>query len=172
MTARATHRIDYKMEYNPDQPLGESPEEPPPDTEPRRMCWMCQYQGNRSANEVVRLIMDGVSHMSMDSLVVHCKYFLDHVQTDTSISTTEIKRHITEHMLHPRVKLAVQLHSLTVMQQEVAKCCVVQDIESGERIVNPQAMRAYLSLCSQVAGVYKLGEDKLLFTNATQSGNS
>ena len=159
------------MEYTPD---GIS-DDPPCDTtnaKPSSACWMCQYQGNRSANEVVRLIMDGVSNMSMDSLVAHCKYLLDHVQTDSIISTAEIKRHITEHMLHPRVKLAVQLHDLTVMQKEVAKCCVVQDVESGERIVNPQAMRAYLSLCSQVSGVYKLGEDKLLFTHAAQSGNA
>ena len=159
------------MEYSPDETL-DDPECDTPNVKLSSTCWLCQYQGNRSANEVVRLIMDGVSSMSMDALVVHCKYLLDHVQTDSNISTMEIKRHITEHMLHPRVKLAVQLHDLTIMQKEVAKCCVVQDVESGERMVNPQAMRAYLSLCSQVSGVYKLGEDKLLFTHATQTGNA
>ena len=133
-------------------------------------CWLCQYQGNRSANEVVRLIMDGVSHMSMDALVAHSKYLLDNVQQGSEVSTVEIRRHISEHMLHPRVKLAVQLQELMSMQKEIAKCCLVHDIESGERIVNPPAMKVYLSLCSQVANVYKLGEDKLLFAHATQSG--
>jgi hypothetical protein len=137
-----------------------------------KSCWLCKYQGNRSANEVIRLIMDGVSHMSMDSLVAHCKYLLDNVETGSNVSKKEIRKHITEHMLHPRVKLAVQLHSLTSMQKEVAKCCLVQDVESGERCVNPHAMRAYLSLCSQVSSVYKMGEDKLLFTHSTQTGNT
>jgi len=164
------------MEYSPDETLDETPDETPhintTNAAPCKTCWLCQYQGNRSANEVIRLIMDGVSHMSMDSLVLHCKYLIDNVQTDSIVGKKEIRRHITEHMLHPRVKLAVQLHDLTAMQKEVAKCCVVQDAESGERCVNPHAMRAYLSLCSQVSGVYKMGEDRLLFTHSTQTGNA
>ena len=94
-----------------------------PDTTASSTCWLCQYQGNRSANEVVRLIMDGVSHMSMDSLVAHSKYLIDNVQQGSDVSAVEIRRHISEHMLHPRVKLAIQLQELMSMQKEIAKCC-------------------------------------------------
>lgn len=128
-------------------------------------CWLCQYQGNRTTNEVLRFIMDGIPHMSLDSLVVQSKFILDNVEAESHSTTTEIKRHITEHMLHPRVKLALQLHELSKMQKDVSKCCIINDVESGERTVNPQAMRVYLTLCSQVSALYKIGEDKLIFNN-------
>jgi hypothetical protein len=130
-------------------------------------CWLCQYQGNRTTNEVVRFIMDGIPHMAMDSLVSQSKFLLDHVEVDSRTTISEIRKHITEHMLHPRVKLALQLQEMSKMQREVTKCCVVNDAETGERTVNPQAMRVYLTLCSQVSALYKVGEDKLIFNNSS-----
>lgn len=129
-------------------------------------CWLCHYQGNRSATEIVSLIMDSVAHISIDSLVGHCKFLLDTLEADSNASKAEIKRHISSHMLHPRVKLSIQLQDMCEMQREVARCCVVRDVESGERTVNTQAMRVYLSLGAQVAGVYKTSEEKLLFSGA------
>jgi hypothetical protein len=128
-------------------------------------CWLCEFQGNRSAAEIVRLVMDSIPHISMQSLVAQCKYLLDNIERGSDVSTVEIHRHITQHMLHPRVKLAIQLQDMCQMQKEISKCCVVQDVESGERTLNPHAMRVYLSLCSQVASVYKLGEEKLTFNH-------
>ena len=111
--------------------------------------------------------MDGIPHMALDSLVTQSKFLLDNVEPESNATTAEIKKHITEHMLHPRVKLALQLHELTKMQKDVSKCCVVNDVETGERTVNPQAMRVYLTLSSQVSALYKVGEDKLIFNNST-----
>ncbi|KAJ1467708.1 hypothetical protein T484DRAFT_1755664 [Baffinella frigidus] len=129
------------------------------------VCWLCEYQGNRTTNEVVRFIMDGIPHMSLDSLIEQSKFLLDNVEMGSNTTPAQLRRHITEHMLHPRVKLALQLQEMSKMQKEVCKCCVVTDIDSGERTVNPQAMRAYLTLCSQVSSLYKIGEDKLIFNN-------
>ena len=129
-------------------------------------CWLCRYQANRTTNEVIRFIMDAVPHMALDALVEQSKYFLDQVDKASCCSFAQIRRHITEHMLHPRVKLALQLHDMTRMQQEVGKCCVVNDVESGEKTVNTQAMRVYMTLCNQVVGVYKLGEERLTFNNS------
>ncbi|KAJ1486213.1 hypothetical protein T484DRAFT_1745712 [Baffinella frigidus] len=128
--------------------------------------WLCHYQGNRATSEVVRLIMDSVTHISLDSLVEHCKYLLDNLDADSNASKAEIKRHISCHMLCPRVKLAMQIQDMCKMQKDVAKCCVVHDVESGERTVNTQAMRVYLSLGAQVTGAYKTSEEKLLFNGA------
>ncbi|KAJ1465606.1 hypothetical protein T484DRAFT_1757289 [Baffinella frigidus] len=130
-------------------------------------CWLCEYQGNRTTNEVVRFIMDSIPHMAIDSLVTQSKFLLDHVEVGSATTTAGIRRHITEHMLHPRVKLALQLQEMSKMQKEVTKCCVVSDVETGERTVNPQAMRVYLTLCSQVSALYKVGEDKLIFNNTS-----
>jgi hypothetical protein len=129
-------------------------------------CWLCRYQANRTTNEVIRFIMDAVPHMALDALVEQSKYFLDQVDKASCCSFAQVRRHITEHMLHPRVKLALQLQDMTRMQQEVGKCCVVNDVESGEKTVNTQAMRVYMTLCSQVVGVYKLGEERLTFNNS------
>lgn len=130
-------------------------------------CWLCEYQGNRTTNEVIRFIMEGIPHMALDSLITQSKYLLDRVDVGSECSFSQIKTHVTSHMLHPRIKLALQLHDMVKMQQDVSKCCVVDDVEAGGKTINPQAMRVYLTLCTQVAGVYKIGEDKLTFNQAS-----
>lgn len=132
-----------------------------------RACWLCEYHGNRTTNEVVRFIMDGIPHMSMKSLVEQSKYLLDQVDAGSDATTGEIQTHIMEHMLHPRVKLALQMQEMSRMQKEVSKCCISADSETGEKTINPQAMRVYLTLCSQISGVYKLGEDKLMYNQGS-----
>ena len=130
-------------------------------------CWLCEYQGNRTTNEVIRFIMEGIPHMALDSLITQSKYLLDQVDIGSDCSIAQIKTHVTSHMLHPRVKIALQLHDMVKMQQEVSKCCVVDDVETGGKTINPQAMRVYLTLCTQVTGVYKMGEDKLTFNQSS-----
>ena len=126
-------------------------------------CWLCEYQGNRTTNEVLKFIMDNIPHMTLDSLISQSKYILDRVDIGSDCSCIQIRMHITTHMLHPRIKLALQLQEMIKMQKEVAKCCVVDDMETGGKTINPQAMKVYLTMCSQVAAVYKIGEDKLTF---------
>ena len=132
-----------------------------------RLCWLCEYQGNRTTNEVIRFIMDGIPHMSLGSLVEQSKFLLDQVNVGSNATSAEIKKHITEHMLHPRVKLALQMQEMSRMQRQVGKCCISADVETGEQTINPQAMRVYLTLCSQISGVYKLGEDKLMYNQGS-----
>ena len=43
------------------------------------VCWLCEYQGNRTTDEVIRFIMDGIPHMALDSLKTQSKYLLDRV---------------------------------------------------------------------------------------------
>ena len=132
-----------------------------------KLCWLCEYQGNRTTNEVVRFILDGIAHMSIDSLVAQSVYLLGQVEPTSNPDIAQIKRHITEHMLHPRVKFALQLHEITRMQKEIAKCVTAVDVESCERTVNPAAMRVYLTLCSQLTSVYKTGEEKLMYNQGS-----
>jgi hypothetical protein len=166
------HDQDHDQDHEDDDDAYTSAAQTHQEPQPRQhvvdeFCWLCQYQGNRTTNEVVRFIMDGIPHMAIDSLVAQSKYLLDHVEAESNTSLAQIRRHITEHMLHPRVKLALQLQEMSKMQKEVTKCCVVSDADTGERTVNPQAMRVYLTLCSQVSALYKVGEDKLIFNNSS-----
>jgi hypothetical protein len=104
--------------------------------------------------------------MALDSLITQSKYLLDRVDVGSNCTIAQIKMHVTSHMLHPRVKLALQLLDMVKMQQDVSKCCVVDDVEQGGKTINPQAMRVYLTLCTQVTAVYKMGEDKLTFNQS------
>ena len=126
-------------------------------------CWLCEYQGNRTTDEVLKFILDNIPHMTLDSLISQSKYLLDRVDIGSDCSSMQIRMHITVHMLQPRIKLALQLQEMIKMQKEVAKCCVVDDMETGGKTINPQAMKVYLTMCSQVAAVYKIGEEKLTF---------
>lgn len=131
------------------------------------VCWLCEYQGNRTTNEVIRFILDGIPHMSLDALIVQSKFLLDNVERDSNCTLLQLRTHVMQHMLHPRIKIALQIQEMSRMQQEIAKCCVVSDLDTGEKTVNPAAMRSYLTLCSQVASLYKTGEDKLIFNNSS-----
>jgi hypothetical protein len=137
------------------------------ETKDASFCWLCLYQGNRTTNEVMRFVVDGIAHMSLDSLVEQSKFLLDHVEPDSNSTVAEIRRHITCHVLNPKIKVALQLLELSKMQKEVSKCCVVSDAETGEKTVNTQAMRVYLTMCSQISSMYKIGEDKLIFNNSS-----
>ena len=147
--------------------VGEENDNENPKTKATPFCWLCEYQGNRTTNEVLRFIMDNIPHMAMESLVSQSKYILDRVDVGSDCSSTQIRMHITSHMLHPRIKLALQLQEMIKMQHDVAKCCVVDDMENGGKTINPQAMKVYLTLCNQVAGVYKIGEEKLTFNQGS-----
>ena len=113
-------------------------------------CWLCEYQGNRTTDEVLRFIMENIPHMTLDSLVSQSKYLLDRVDIGSDCSCAQIRMHILSHMLHPRIKLALQLQEMIKMQQEVSKCCVVDDMETGGKTINPQAMKVYLTLCTRL----------------------
>lgn len=130
-------------------------------------CWLCTYTGNKSTNEVIKFVLDGIPHMCLDSLVDQTKYLLDNVEPESQCTESEIRRHICEHMLNPRVKLALALHEMSKMQKEVRKCCVMKDAETGEQTLNPQAMRVYLTLSAQMTSLYKTGEEKLIFNSSS-----
>jgi hypothetical protein len=130
-------------------------------------CWLCTYTGNKSANEVVRFVLDSIHLMSLESLVEQSKFLLDNVEPESNCTESEIQRHICEHMLNPRVKLALAIHEMSKMQKEVRKCCVIKDAETGEQTLNPQAMRVYLTLSAQVTSLYKTGEEKLIFNSSS-----
>jgi hypothetical protein len=130
-------------------------------------CWLCLYSGNKTANEVIKFVLDGIAHMCLDSLVDQSKYLLDNVEPESNCTESEIRRHICEHMLNPRVKLALAIHEMSKMQKEVRKCCVIKDAETGEQTLNPQAMRVYLTLSAQMTSLYKTGEEKLIFNSSS-----
>ena len=132
-----------------------------------KFCWLCTYTGNKSAKEVVKFILDSLPHMCLENLVDQSKYLLDNVEPESNCTESEIRRHICEHMLNPRVKLALAIHEMSKMQKEVRKCCVIKDAETGEQTLNPQAMRVYLTLSAQMTSLYKTGEEKLIFNSSS-----
>lgn len=132
-------------------------------------CFMCKYHGNPSVDQITRFIIDSVSSISLESLVeqtrilIHATHAQDIEPTDASVSTKGLQRHITDHMLHPRVRVAMQIRELSEMQRRVTPCCVTFDEETGQHTVNPHAMRTFLTLSNQIHNSYKTGEEKMLF---------
>jgi hypothetical protein len=130
-------------------------------------CWLCTYQGNRTTDEVLRFVVDAIPHMSLDSLVEQSKILLDNLEPDSNCTENEIRMHICSHVLNGKVKAALLIQEMTRMQKEISKCCVQKDPETGDSTVNTAALRVYLTMCSQISSLYKTGEDKLMFSNAS-----
>ena len=132
-------------------------------------CWLCTFHGTVTTEDAVRFIIDSVSHISLDSLVHELSSCLSikHPEAHAQLTKEKVKRHIREHMLHPRVKMAIQVHDLSTLQKNLIQCCVTEDPDTQSRAVNIQATRAYLSVANQIAALYKNTEDKMLFNAVT-----
>jgi hypothetical protein len=132
-------------------------------------CWLCTFHGTKITEDASRFIIDSVSHMSLDSLVQELSSCLSqkHPDVQDQLTRGKVKRHIREHMLHPRVKMAIQVHDLSALQKNLIQCCVTEDPDTQSRAVNIQATRAYLSVANQIAALYKNTEDKMLFNAVT-----
>jgi hypothetical protein len=128
-------------------------------------CWMCNYHGNVACDKAVLFIVDAISHMSLPCLVTQLHTRLSATFPDENISSTGIMKHIREHMLHPRVKTAVMIHRLCDMQSAITQNIVSHDTESMQTIIDGSAVKLYTTLTNQIAGLYKLDEEKLMFRN-------
>ena len=155
------------MDILPEEPADRQMQTPlvvvdSPDT---NQCWMCKYHGNVACDKAVLFIVDAISHMSLPCLVTQLHTRLNTAFPDENIPYNGIMKHIREHMLHPRVKTAVMIHRLCDMQSAITQNIVSHDTESMQTIIDGSAVKLYTTLTNQIAGLYKLDEEKLMFRN-------
>ena len=128
----------------------------------RRPCWMCVYNTNEVAQSVSTLIVEHVHSMNVDTISeqvstiieteIRSKYG-DDVALE-GCSPGDIRRHITEHMLHANVTLAVTLRRLLELSDQLRSQVHTVDEETGQTVVDAAHMRNYLAVTSQITNLH------------------
>jgi hypothetical protein len=140
---------------------------------------MCVFATDPVATAVSSLVIDHMHAMSTDVIAGQASDLIDKELSKRNIvagtinkdmySTAQIKRHISEHMLHPNVTLAVQLRHLLELSEKMRSQIYCNDEETNETVLDTQQLKNYLALTNQISSVYKLGENnKLLFSRVSQ----
>jgi hypothetical protein len=128
-------------------------------------CWMCKFHGNPVCDKAATFVVDSIAHISFQNII---NQLFDHLHASfptDNITKLQISTHIREHMLHPRIKVARMVNRLSEMQSSISQDIVSHDVESEQTIINASAVKLYAVLTNQIASLYKLDEEKLMFRN-------
>lgn len=139
-----------------------------------KQCWLCIYATHAAAHTVNALISEHIHSMSLETISNQCSLVIEEeIRRQNPCNANEvlgyaprdIRRHITEHMLHPNVTLGLTLRRLVDMNEQLRQGVFSKDPETDQKVLDQSTLRNYLSVTSQITSIYKLGETgKLLFS--------
>lgn len=135
------------------------------DTSDLPFCWMCKFHGNPVCDKAVLFVVDSISHIAFPHIIDQLHSHLLTTFPDDNITKKQLAIHIREHMLHPRIKLARMINRLSEMQASITSNIVSHDAESDQTIIDASAVKLYTVITNQIASLYKMDEDKLMFRN-------
>lgn len=137
-------------------------------------CWLCVYATDNAAGTVNALICEHIHCMALDTITKQCSQVIEQEifrrnpcngSDVTGFTPADVKRHITDHMLHPNVKLALTLRDLLRVNEQLRVGVFAKDDESDTTIVDQCTLKNYLAVTAQISAIYKVGESgRLLFS--------
>ena len=143
-----------------------------------RPCWLCVYNTDEVAQKVCALIAEHVPGMSVETVAAQASLLIAEEARRKYGAGAElqghepadVRRHITEHMLHANVTLACTLRQLLELAEQLRRQIHTVDEETGQRVIDAAQMKNYLALTNQIAAIYKLGDGaKLLFARRSET---
>ena len=113
-------------------------------------------------------IIDNIQDMSLDTLClevsrhIHQKHGEINTESDdpdTGYSPQQLEQHMRQHMLHPSVKMAIQIRDLCLINHVSMK-----NMFDGEIGIDKDMANIFMSSNRQLQTIYKSGDvDKLMF---------
>lgn len=73
-------------------------------------------------------------------------------------SASDVERHISEHVLHPSVKVPEIIRELDGMRRLLRSSITSTDPETGERVIDSANVSLYLKVIRELNQVYKMGD--------------
>ena len=129
-------------------------------------CWLCEYAGSKEAAGLTKFFVDNAGCMkpAQMAIVAH-EALLEMAPGAPGTKAEEVLAHITEHTLHPSIRVAGILRHLLDMSERVSGTTMVED-EDGRTVVDPKAIAVYMKLASEIMSVYRSGKtDNLTFSD-------
>ena len=127
------------------------------------MCWLCTYQGETLGKKLNDFIVKHIGVMDMQCISKQVSDFLLlNEPTAEEASHEIIYEHVSKHMLHPRVRMAVLLRQLLEFCALLQTSLVVQD--AGLCTVDKSNAELYLKVIGQIMTIYKADTQGMLFS--------
>jgi hypothetical protein len=87
-------------------------------------------------------------------------------------SVSDIEKHISEHMLHPNVKVPEIIRELDGMRRLLRSSITTTDPETGDRVIDTANVTLYLKVIRELHQVYKMGDTAKLTLGASVAGTA
>ena len=128
------------------------------------MCWMCTYQGEELGKKLHNFIIKNIGVMDIYCISLQVSDFLHLTHPEAADSSKEdMHAHISTHMLHPRVRLAVMLRQLLDFAALLQNNIVTR--EGDLCTVEKSNAELYLKVISQVMTLYKADTHGMIFAD-------
>jgi len=132
------------------------------------MCWLCAFQGEPLGTKLNNFIIKYIGIMDMQCIAQQVSDFL--LVSEPSAQGAEkdtVHEHISRHMLHPRVRIAVMLRQLLDFSVLLQSSLVVND--SGVCTVDKSNVELYIKVIGQIMTLYKADTSGMLFADDDKS---
>jgi len=128
------------------------------------MCWLCTYQGEPLGKKVNHFIVRHIGVIDIQCISVQVSDFLLLQQPNAQGATREIVfEHISKHMLHPRVRIAVMLRQLLDFSSILQNTLIAQ--EDNICTVEKCNTELYLKVINQIMQLYRADTQGMLFAD-------
>jgi hypothetical protein len=78
--------------------------------------------------------------------------------TSEGASASDIEKHISEHMLHPNVKVPEIIRELDGIRRLLRSSITTTDPDTGDRVIDTGNVTLYLKVIRELNQVYKMGD--------------
>ena len=126
------------------------------------MCWLCAYQGEALGARLTTFIVRHVGLMDSRCIAQQVSDFLLlQVPEAADADVESVHEHISRHMLHPRVRIAVTLRQLLDFLSILQTSLVVT--EGDACTIDKSNAELYLKVIEKVLVLYKVDTTGMMF---------
>ena len=128
------------------------------------MCWLCSYQGNLLGKQLNDFIVKNIGYMELNCISQQVSDFVFLKEPDAvNVSKDNVYAHIHDHMLHPKVRMAVMLRQLLEFAGILQGSIVVRD--GTLCTIDKTNAELYLKVIGQIMTLYKADPTGMVFSD-------
>ena len=127
-------------------------------------CWLCEYAGDPDERKLSKYVQDNVALIGTDQMAFALQEELFRIAPGSlGTTTSDIRAHITTHMLNPTVRVASILRTLLDLVDKLSGI-ISTTSDDGVVTLDSKNISVYLNVVNEVMKLYKTGEaSRLMF---------
>jgi len=127
-------------------------------------CWLCTFSNSPMAVDMTDFITSNIHRMDLFYISSQVRNaILEKYPSARGARKREIARHISRHMITGNVRMATNIHSLTMLAENLRSSMYQRDPETNELVIDTKVSDQYLKVIAQITQIYKCDTKRLLF---------